>query len=719
MTQPFDRREVAMSLRLATVLVALLSSWSIAEARITRIEIARVESPTFSGQGFDPVGPYERLVGRAHGEVDPTHPLNTIVQDIQLAPRNSRGMVEYSTDIDVLKPVDLGRGNGVLFFNVLNRGNKGGVTSYNAGAAGDVAANNEARRPGDGFMMRRGYTIVWFGWQADVLPGNGRMTMQVPIARNPDGSPITGTVRSEIAVPARTTTVNLSTGHFTTLTHASYPTVGPDNRTPLADGFLPTLSVRPREQAARASIPNTEWSFGACPDGGPATPSDTRLCYPAGFQPGRLYELIYRARDPLVLGLGYAAMRDLAAFFKHADRDDAGTPNPLRRPGARAVIQGTSQSGRNIRTFLHLGFNQDEQGRIVYDGAFPHIGGGLAALNIRFAHPGRAWGEQVDHLYPAYDFPFTYARIHDPLTGRTQGVLDRCTTTNTCPRIFHVATALEMWEGRQSLGLTDPLGERDVPEPANVRTYIMASTQHAVPSLPLATGPRFGNCQQQPNPNHQIWTMRALLDAFTAWVRDDVMPPASAVPRIADATLVPPEQVRFPSIPANQYGGVARPAIRFLRVTNPLHVLDFGPQYAAADSSGVVTVEPPRVGPRAYTLLIPQVDADGNDVGGVRSLHLQVPIGTYTGWNLGHDGWFADGFCSLQGTFVPFARTQAERLATGDPRPSIEERYPTGEAYLAAVRRAADALVGQRFLLAEDAAMLVTTAEREGIRSAP
>ena len=404
---------------------------------------------------------------------------------------------------------------------------------------------------------------------------------------------------------------------------------------------------------------------------------------------------------------------------KHEQRDTSGTVNPLYRAEAKAVIQGSSQSGRNIRTFLLLGFNQDESGRIAYDGAYPHIGGGLASLNIRFAHPGRAWGEQVDHLYPAYDFPFTYARVEDPITGRTQGVLDRCIVTNTCPLIFHVATALEIWEGRQSLGLTDPLGTRDVSDPANVRTYIMASTQHAVPPLPLASRPPFGNCQQQPNPNPQRWTMRALLVAFTAWARDGVAPPPSAVPRIADGTLLPPENVRFPVIPANEYGGVPRPAVRFLGVTNPLRVLDFGPQYAAAESSGIVTLEPPRQGDRAYRLLVPSVDPDGNDVAGIRSVHLQAPIGTYTGWNLGRAGRFEDGFCSLQGSFIPFARTRAERQATGDPRPSIEERYPTPEAYVATVRRAAEQLVAQRYLLADDAIQLIAQAEREGIRVAP
>ncbi len=437
------------------------------------------------------------------------------------------------------------------------------------------------------------------------------------------------------------------------------------------------------------------------------------------FKPGRLYELIYRAKDPTVGGLGFAATRDLGAFLRNLEKDDGGAANPVYRPDNLAIIEGGSQSGRMIRSFLALGFNRDEAGRRVFDGAFPHIGGGLMPLNVRFGQPVRAWGEQTDHLYPAYDFPFSYARQTDPLTQRTGGLFDRCNATATCPRLFHVATALEMWEGRQSLGLTDPLGRADVADPPNVRTYIMASTQHSAAGLPLPTHAPFGNCQQQPNPNPQLWTMRALLSALTAWVRDGLAPPPSATPRVADGTLVPPDQVRFPEIPANSYGGVERPAVSALRIYDPLHVLDYGPLYDAENSSGVITREPPQVKSGSYGVLEMQVDADGNDFAGIRSVFLQAPIGTYTGWNLGRKDRFENGMCNLQGSFVPFAATKAERLATGDPRLSIEERYPSREAYLAAFKKAAADLIAKRYLLPEDAALLLDRAESEGIRSAP
>jgi hypothetical protein len=372
-----------------------------------------------------------------------------------------------------------------------------------------------------------------------------------------------------------------------------------------------------------------------------------------------------------------------------------------------------------IRSLIALGFNESEAGNRVFDGAFPHIGGGLMPLNVRFGQPNRAFGEQTDHLYPAYDFPFSYSRQFDPLTERTQGILDRCSATATCPLVFHVATTLEMWEGRQSLGFTDPLGRRDVADPTNVRSFVMASTQHASAPLPLANKPPFGSCQQQPNPNPQIWTMRALLRAFTGWVRNGVAPPDSAIPRIADGTLVAPDRVRFPAIPANSYGGTDRPPVLPLPIYNNLHVLDFGPLYRAGDSSGIITREPPEVGTAAYGVLEPQTDADGNDLGGIRSVFLEVPIGTYTGWNLFRRERLENGMCNLQGSFIPFARTRAEREATGDPRPSIEERYPDVASYLAAFRRAAERLVAARFLLAEDATILIEQAQHDGIRSAP
>jgi len=686
------------------------------EAKITRIEITKAE-PAFSGQNFGAAGTFERIIGRAHGELDPGLPENGTIQDLGLAPRNARGMVEYTTDIEILRPVDPAKSNRILLFNVINRGNKGGLSLFNADVPPNPADNNALKVAGDGWLQRQGYTLVWFGWQADVLPGNGRMTLTVPTAANKDGSPLTGIVRSELITLAPTTTLPLSAGWFTGAVHAPYPAVSVDNRTALADGFLPRLTERERENAPRTPVANTAWRFGACDD---EKPDDRTICYSDGFKPGHIYELIYRAKDPLVLGIGFAVTRDLGEFLKTRSADDVGTPNPVvHGDGIRTIITGSSQSGRMIRTLLHLGLNQTERGGRAFDAALPHIGGGLLGLNIRFGQPGRGWNEQLDHLYPAYEFPFSYAKQTDPLTGQSGGVLNRCEATATCPLIIHAATALEVWEGRQSLGFTDPLGLRDIADPPNVRTYVMTSTQHAPAPLPLPTKAPFGACYQQGNPNPHTWTMRALLDDLTQWVRDGKEPPSGVVPRIADGTLVSSDAVQFPSIPASSYGGVERHAVRFTGAYNPLHVFQRGAGYRTGDISGVLDVEPPTVGTARYGSLVPQVDADGNDMGGVRSVFVQVPIGTYTGWNQFRDGWFDSGFCSLSGSFVPFASTKAERERTGDTRLSLEERYPTREAYVTAIRKASDSLVKARLLLSEDATRLITEAEATGIRSGP
>ncbi|HET6605066.1 MAG TPA: alpha/beta hydrolase domain-containing protein [Rhodopila sp.] len=698
--------------------MAILLPLSLAQARITRIDIEKIE-PAYGDRSFGDVGPYEVVTGKAHGEVDPKLPTNAVIQDIDLAPRNAHGMVEYTTDIAILRPANPSHSNHILLFNVINRGNKGAVSLYNADASASLLDNNQVRVPGDGWLQRQGYTLIWFGWQGDVLPGRGRMVLKVPVARNPDGSPVTGLVRAEIVVAEPAKSVSISTSWFTRAgSHAAYPTVTVDNRKPFADGFLPTLTVRSRENAPHQLIPNGEWQFGAC---GATEIDPTIICLPAGFTPGHLYELRYRAKDPLVLGLGLAVARDMGTFLQTRDADDAGTANPVvHGPGVKSILTGTSQSGRFVRTVLLLGFNEAETGEArVFDAALPHIGGGLIALNIRFAQPGHAWGEQIDHLAPAYEFPFSYGRQTDPLTGRTAGVLDRCEATHTCPLIIHAATTVEMWEGRQSLGFTDPLGLRDVPDPPNVRTYIMASTQHSPALLPQATEEPFGACYQQSNPNPYTWTMRTLLDALSRWVRDGTLPPPGQVPTIAAGTLVAPDAVHFPEIPATDYDGVERPEVRFLGVNNPLGVYDRGPGYKAGLISGVITRDPPGISAARYDPLVPQVDADGNDLGGIRDLFVRVPVGTYTGWNLFSDDWFPNGFCSLLGSYIPFAKTKAERLKAGDPRLSIEERYPSKEAYVAAIRKAAADLVTARFMLPEDAARLVQVAELNGIRSNP
>lgn len=689
-----------------------------AEARIERIEITKVE-PAFEGRSFGERGAYEKLSGKAYGALDPRFAGDAMIQDIELAPHDARGLVPYVTDIEILRPKDRAKGNGVLLVEVVNRGNKLALRNFNAGMPADGADWNAVKSSGDGFLMSEGYTVIWFGWQADLVAGNNRVRLAAPVAKNPDGSPVVGVLRSEIVVQQPVRSLPLSAGWFTGQTHHAYATALADNKAAFPDGFRATLTVRAKENAPRVEIPSSEWSFSDCRDNQPVAPSETRICHPAGFQPGKLYELIYRARDPIVLGVGFAALRDVGVFFARQSADDAGNPNPVWREGQTAIVAGTSQSGRFIRSYLHLGFNRDAQGRMAYAGAMPHIGGGLMPMNVRFGHPGRAWGDQIDHLYQAYDFPFHYASLHDPLTGRTQGILDRCAATGTCPKLFHVATALEVFEGRQSLGLTDPLGARDVADPDNVRTYILAATQHSAANLPLPTAPPFGNCVQQSNPNPHLWAMRALLTGLKDWVVTGKAPPPSIAPKIADGTLVAPNQVRVPAIPANAYGNVPRPALRYIANHNPLQVFDFGPHVRAGDSSGVITIEPPRQGTQSYGVLAMQADSDGMDLGGVRSIYQRVPIASMLSWNVGRKDRFEDGFCLFQGAYIPFAKSKAEREQTGDPRASVEERYPTKEAYVAAIRAATVELVKEGALLPADAAFLVKQAQDEGIRLAP
>lgn len=704
-----------------------------AQARITRIELTRSDWPG----PLQPIGgvQFEKLVGTAFGEVDPSDPRNAIIQDLDLAPPNADGMVEYSTDVYVLKPIDMAKGNGMLLYAVANRGAKGGIP-FNIGVRSRnqnnviVAGGNDPFDPGDGFLQKMGYTVVWSGWQPDVLPGNGRMAAVVPVvAKNPDGSDITGIVRSEISLnegaAAPLAVVNLSSGRFPLLQEASYEPVSFDDGTA-------TLTWRRHVNDAREPIPRGDWSFRqpcpraapnqvSCEISYPAKPNPQPGELPGRFQPGVLYELIYTARNPTVLGLGWAAQRDLVSFFKHATHDEAGNANPLLVPGKTplAVVQGISQSGRAIRTFLHLGFNEDEQGRMVFEGAFPQIGGGRLPMNVRFGAPARGWGYSIDHLYPAYEFPFSYMPTHDPVTRRTAAVLERCLATETCPKIFHVASALELWEGRQSLGLTDTLGKRDLGQPGFIRFYIMASTEHSPPAFHPVNGPTFADCEQQQNPNPQTETLRALWVAFTQWVRDGVQPPPSSMPRIKDGTLVPPAQVKFPRIPTNEYPnqGPAGPgaptprlAVRFLGLANELRPLDFGARFDALDESGLIEVQPPREVGGAYGILVPQVDGDGNDLAGIRSVTARVPLATYTGWNMGAAGRFENGLCPLSGSYIPFAPTEAERKP-GDLRDSIEKRYGTHRGYVDAVEAAAADLVSQRFLLPEDAARLIAEAE--------
>jgi hypothetical protein len=636
---------------------------------ITKIIIDSVQSPAFGGVSFGDAGRYEKLAGRAFGELDPKSPLNAVITDIGLAPRNARGKVEYATDFFILKPVDAMRGNQVLLFDVTNRGNK--ITylplNFPFKAPPQFPPINDPSGPedaGTGYLMRQGNTIVWTGWDATVAPGNNRMTMTVPIV-SAGSTPIVGPALEEIMVDNPQIDDKVSSWPLT------YPAA-------TLDQSEATLTVRKYRRDQPTVIPTSDWKY--------LNPSMIGLI-PAGkkaFERGMIYEFVYPATDSKVTGIGFAAVRDFVSFLRYAGADAQGTHNPLADTVKWSIATGLSQSGRFHRPFLHLGFNQDEQGRQVFDGMMPYINGaGGVFFNYRFAQPNRTAFQRGTHVYPEQIFPFAYSSLTDPLTGKTDSVLARCEASNTCPKIMEVNDSNSYWFKSASLAITTPDGTRDLADPINVRFYLLSSIAHGV-----ASGR--GICQQLQNPISPGPALRALLAALTEWVVSGKEPPSSRVPRLQDGTLVrplPQSAVGFPEIPGVTYTGVV--SIREL--------YDYGPEF----DRGIISILPPVPTGRAYSTLVPKVNVDGIDIAGLQVPDIAVPLGTYTGWNLLASAPRDE--CSAMGSFIPFARTKAERIAAGDPRASLEERYQTHGRYVEEVEAAAGQLVSERLLLPEDA----------------
>jgi hypothetical protein len=645
--------------------LGLLLLASTAQAAVTRVEIARRE-PLAGGQAFGSVGAYEKVAGRFHGELDPAHPLNRVIVDLDLAPRSARGRVEYSADFYLLRPADLARGNGALFYDVNNRGTKRALVQHNSARPADDPSTPED--VGNGFLMRHGFSVVWSGW----IPGPATrpydLKLTVPVARGPDG-PLSQLVWDDISFNNATTTE-------AKLAFA------------VADPASATLMVHERPDGPAVTVPAGQWQL---------VGDRTVRLLPAGtpFRIGTLYQLVYRASNPPVSGISFAATRDLVAFLRHERADTAGTVNPLAGAGGnpaitRALAHGTSQSGRYLRDFVHEGFNEDEAGRRVFDGVNPHIAAARIFLNHRFAQPDRGAGG----LYPDQSFPFAYETQADPLSGRQDGLLARCSARATCPRVLHTVSSNEYWNAAHSLVTTDPLGQRDGTPPDGVRIYHIAGTQHL--GGRGAAMPR-GICALPPNPVDARPVLRAMTLALDAWVKDGTPPPPSRHARLDDGSLVPIERLGFPRLP-----GVEIPAAPV-----PRKRLDYGPDWAKGILSRVL---PEAIAP-AYPVLVPRVDADGNEVAGIRLPDVAVPTATSTGWALRASGVGATGaICGLDGSHVPFARTKAEREAKGDPRPSLAERYADHADYVARVRQAATALERERYLLAEDVQRIVDEA---------
>jgi hypothetical protein len=636
---------------------------------------------------FGAVGAYERLSGRVQFAVDPEAAENAVVVDLERAPRNADGLVEFAADFDVLKPVEMARGNRRLIYDVANRGNKPFLRyGCDSPEGNDPISEADA---GNGYLMRKGYTVVWSAWQGDMLPGDGRLTMDVPVATD-DGSPINGPVRAEfIAEEPGIRSAPLSWSPET----AAYPSVSLDTTSA-------TLTRRRRETDSREAISADGWQFARVEDDGAVVASERDCAVAGGFEPGTIYELVYTARDPLVLGLGFVGVRDLLAFLRFAEQDDAGVANPVWLADGgfdRVYGWGISQSGRYLREYVYLGFNDDGTGRRVFDGVIAHVAGaGRVALNQRFAQASRYPRSHEDHTFPSDQFPFAYPVMTDPLTGKTDGILKR---PETDPLVMHTQTCAEYWSRRGSLAHTDALGE-DLPVEAGVRFYHFASMQHSAGPDP---DPVLGPHVHPTNPVSATGVMRGLLAALDAWSTDGTAPPESRVPRRSDGTGVDASEVtaQFPSIP-----GVVHPS-----GANRLFVEDRGPEF---ETRGIASVEPPvEQRDQEYVVLVPRVDVDGNAVPGIRTPDVSVPLATNTGWN-GYPGYEGEPpLYRIAGSHFPFAVSAADREASGDARPSIAERYVSREAYVHAVAAAAQALVADRFLLAEDAERYVERARRD------
>ncbi len=666
--KPVRHLNVALAFAASAMLAA-----PAADARITRIQISASEKPTFGGFSWPGVGQYEKIVGKAFGEVNPSDSKNSVIVDIGLAPRNSAGNVAYSFDFYILKPIDLSKGAHRVMYEPPNRGRKTWSSLGRVPAGNDPGSIIDSIALANSFLMPRGYTMVWSGWDASAgtSTANFNMTITLPVAKNADGSSITGPAFEYIVSP----------GASYTLTYAAAT----------LDKSKATLTHRVRLNDTPGVVPSSGWNYNA---------SGTSISLAGGsFVANDIYEFAYTAKDPTVNGLGFAAIRDWNAWLRYEAKDDFGNANPLAGDIARIYTEISSQPGRLLNDFRHLGFNQAENGKKAFDGMMQWIAAGDGInLNYRFSQPGRTERNRQDHLFVEGVFPFANVMTFDPITRKTDSRYARCEATGTCPLGVEIYSANEYWVKAASLLHTTPDGAVDLPDSPFSRNYFISSHQHGTGNAALK-----GACQQFQNPLDSAPIQRALFIALDEWTNGRP-PPASRVPRLSDGTLVPPlpqSGMGFPDIPGVTYTG--------LKTTR--YLFDYGLNFY---ETGIATVNPPVFpfttpsyqdntgnGP-IYPSFVPKTDGDGNDIAGVRLPDVTVPLATYTGWALRSGGWANDG-CEGSGQYIPFAATAADRAATGDPRPSVEERYPSFGEYYSAVIRAIDGLVKDRLMLCEDA----------------
>ncbi len=676
-------------------------------------------------------GPYSVITAVVKGKLNPKHPNNAVIVDILNAPVGSDGLVAYSTDVVILRPKSASTARRVMFYDVVNRGNKIGLASFVGPGAMDTGAAPNAAFPS---LLSSGYTVVWSGWQSNIAQtgtsataGTGLVGTNFPTAINADGSPITGLSREEYIPDYAGGTLNLIP--------LSYP---PASMTDMSQVTFTArqswLNASGLQEYNVPSVPVTNWSYVTATNGTvsvqftpPAsvpTPNGSKVAPDSGT----IYSFVYNAKNPLVSGIGFAAVRDLITFLKNSSADAQGNANPLNdmkgaacadssscasNPSTNydvAMSEGVSQSGRYLRDFLYQGFNDNATGGKVFDGMIPIIPAGRRTwTNWRFNQGGR-WGKMhEDHWMPGDQFPFSYTTITDPVGGTNDGLMKLCLATNTCPKIMQIDGTFEWWGGRASLVVTDGKG-KDLALPNNVRYYLVAGTQHGggagvttgvvvQPSATTAATLFTSNlCQFASSPVSQTPVERALIPAMENWITKNINPPASQYPTVAAGTLVAPSQaaIAFPVLTTATVPNITASTAQSLNANfagsiSQIMVTDYSKAVPTYDLS------------KQYTILIPKVDKNGNEISGILMPEMAVPVATYAGWNVrGAFHAMGEG-CSSTGSSIQLPLTAAAAQAAGDSRSPLSNLYLGRADYINKFSTATDSLVSRGFLTNLDA----------------
>jgi Alpha/beta hydrolase domain len=656
----------------ALLATSVLTAATVAQARITQIQIL-TRGIAFGGYSFPDVGQYEVITGIATGEVSPTNPLNSIITDIKLAPVNASGNVVYQHNFYILKPLDLSKGNHKVMYEPPNRGGKTYATLNNTTGGNDPATITDPDVLEGSFLWTRGYTTVWSGWENNLGPLTGlTATATLPTAHGPSNSTITGPGYEYIVTGSATYAL-------------SYAAASGNQGAPDA-----VLTHRVHLDDPAVVVPTSGWAY--------TDASNTAIKLTTGnFVANDIYEFSYIAKDPTVNGLGFAVVRDFNSFLRYASKDDLNTPNPLAGDIQRIYTEISSQPGRLLNDFTHLGFNEDEKHKKVFDGMLQWIAAGDGLnMNYRWSQTKRTERNRQEELFLEGLYPFANVPTYDPISKTSDWRYKRCEKSHTCPLAMEFYSANEYWVKAGSLMSTDPTGKFDLPDHPFTRLYLLSSKQHGGAGNPASKG----SCQQFLNPLDSAAVQRGLWVALDLWSTKGVRPPDSEVPLLRDRTLVPPlpqSKVGFPSIPGVTYTGLKTTRYRF----------NYGPNFY---QTNIPTINPPVITPPLednpangpiYPSYVPKTDKDGNDIAGIRLPELQVPLATYTGWALRSGVWANDG-CEGSGQYIPFQATKAGRVGAGDPRLSVEERYHSYTQYRNQVIKAVDNLVRDRFFICDD-----------------